>query len=279
MSKAVYGGAWVGKEGIKPDLAKLEAIVKWPTPSNAHELMKFLGLTGYFQPLIKDYAKIAALLTDLQHNLDLPQTAADIGKRKYCQLLQDHSLQPYWTSRHNKAFAQLKLALVSDPVLHAPKFDGTPFILTTDGCQSGFGAVLSQSHMMTKPDRSLTEATHPIGYGSKHTSPSEEHYKPYLLEFAALKYGFDHFTNLLWGFPVIIETDCIALRDTLCNDKLSTVHAHWCNGIMPYHIIGVCHHSGKSNRAADALSHKSAGLPTAPDDGSGWSVSEDWESS
>ena len=146
MGEAVYGGAHVGKEGIHPDLAKLEAIANWPVPSNVHELMRFLGLTGYFRPLIKDYACIAAPLTDLQHNLDLPQASTDLGKRKYRQLLRDRILQPYWTPRHTQAFAQLKRTLTSELVLRAPKFDGTPFILTTDGCQSGFGAVLSQRH-------------------------------------------------------------------------------------------------------------------------------------
>ena len=57
MPEAVYGGACIGKDGIKSNLAKLEAIAKWPIPSNIHELMKFLGLTDYFQPLIKYDAK------------------------------------------------------------------------------------------------------------------------------------------------------------------------------------------------------------------------------
>ena len=167
-----------------------------------------------------------------------------------------------------KALSQLKQALVSEPVLRAPKFDGTPFVLTTDGCQSGFGAILSQTHTTSSPNSSQTTPVHPIGYGSKRTSPTEEHYKPYLLEFATLKYRFDHFSNLLWGFPVIIETDCIVLQDTLCSDKLSTVHAHWHNRITPYYIIDICHCSRKSNSAADTLNQQSAGCPNIPEDGS-----------
>jgi hypothetical protein len=77
MSEAVYGGARVGREGIKPDVAKLEAIAKWPVPSTLHELMKFLGLTGYFRSLIKNYAWIAAPLTDFLRNLE---PAAQHGK-------------------------------------------------------------------------------------------------------------------------------------------------------------------------------------------------------
>jgi hypothetical protein len=50
---------------------------------------------------------------------------------------------------------------------------------------------------------------------------------PYILEFAALKYVFDQFGSIIWGFPVEVETDCIALHDTLLNDKPSVVHARW----------------------------------------------------
>ena len=80
MQEVVYGGVRVGSEGIKPDIAKLEAIAKWPTPTNLHTLMKFLGLTSYFRSFIKDYVHIAAPLTDLQQNLDLSQPGAKLGK-------------------------------------------------------------------------------------------------------------------------------------------------------------------------------------------------------
>ena len=75
MQDTVFGGSWVGKDGIKPDVAKLEAVAKWPIPRNLLDLMRFLGLTGYFQSLIQDYSRIAAPLTDLQHNLELLQPA------------------------------------------------------------------------------------------------------------------------------------------------------------------------------------------------------------
>ena len=80
LQEAVFGGSCVGKEGIQPDLAKLTAVVNWPVPETLLDLMYFLGLTGYFCSLIKDYAYIAAPLTDLQCNLDLPQPSARTGK-------------------------------------------------------------------------------------------------------------------------------------------------------------------------------------------------------
>ncbi|KIJ15365.1 hypothetical protein PAXINDRAFT_42413, partial [Paxillus involutus ATCC 200175] len=44
MTEAVFAGARVGKDGIKPDLAKLTAIANWDVPPTVHNLMQFLGL-------------------------------------------------------------------------------------------------------------------------------------------------------------------------------------------------------------------------------------------
>ena len=277
MREVVFGGSRVGVDGIKLDIAKLETVAKWPQPANLLDLMRFLRLTGYFRLLIKDYARIVAPLTDLQRNLDMPQPNIKAGRRKYRQYLRDRKLDTYWMPRHDRAFIKLKRVLTSEPVLRAPKFDGTPFILTTDRCKDGFGAVLSQQYTTTLENGEIVTAIHPIGFASKRTSLAEEQYKPYILEFAALKFGLDHFSNTVWGFPVEIETDCIALRDTLCNDKLSLVHTRWRDSISAHQIMDVRHHPGKTNAAADALSCQLVGRERVEGDGSEWMVSEDWE--
>ena len=174
-------------------------------------------------------------------------------------------------------FTKLKRVLMSDSVLQAPKFDGTPFVLTTDGCKDGFSAVLLQEFTTTLDNGDTVTKLHPIGFASKCTSPAEEQYKPYVLEFAALKFGFDHFSDTVWGFPVQIETDCIALRDTLCNNKLLLVHARWRDSISAYQITDVRHWPGKTNAAADALSQRLIGWDRTSKDSSDWAVSEDWE--
>ena len=48
MTEAVFAGATVGPDGIKPDLAKLTAIVDWQQPTNLSALESFLGLMGHF---------------------------------------------------------------------------------------------------------------------------------------------------------------------------------------------------------------------------------------
>ena len=238
MQEVVFGGPRIGKEGIKPDIAKLEVVARWPQPANLLDLMCFLGLTGYFRSLIKDYARIVTPLTDLQRNLDMPQPSVKTGKRKYWQYLRDHKLDTYWTMKHNRAFTKLKQVLTSDPV-RAPKFNGTPFILTTDGCKDRFGVVLLQEFTTTLDSGETVTKIHSIGFTSKCMSPAEGRYKPYVLEFAALKFGFNHFSDTIWGFLIQVEMDCIALWDTLCNVKLSLVHARWKDGISAYQITDI----------------------------------------
>jgi len=96
---------------------------------------------------------------------------------------------------------------------------------------------------------------HPIGFASKWTSSEEEKYKPFLLEFTALKYSFDKFSNIVYGYPMEVETDCQALCDILLSDKLSAMHAWWRDGVLAHNIINVHHIPGKIN-IADSVSRQ-----------------------
>ena len=206
--------------------------------------------------------------------MDLPEKYT---KTVYRRIMTNHKLDNHWTSEHTKAFLDLKAAMTSEPVLKGPKWDGTPFIVTTDGCKDAFGAVLTQKFETVLPSGKVVKRLHPIAFASKRTSKTEEKYKPFLLEFAALKFGLDKFSDTIWGFPVEVETDCQALRDHLMNDKLSATHARWRDGILAHQIIDVRHVPGRINVVADGLSRASEGLPQDNDDGSQWTVSEDWE--
>ncbi|TFK16871.1 hypothetical protein FA15DRAFT_573996, partial [Coprinopsis marcescibilis] len=62
-----------------------------------------------------------------------------------------HDLKSLWQEEHTRAFMTLKARLVSEPVLCAPRFDGTLFILTTDGSKDTFAGVLAQQVTITQP--------------------------------------------------------------------------------------------------------------------------------
>ena len=274
MTEATFAGGRVGPDGIKPDLTKLTAVADWKTPSDLQNLGSFLGLTGYFRSLIKGYASIAQPLTDLARNLDLPKLK---GKAAYTRAMKGFSLQGMWKKEHDHAFLRLKVALTNEPVLKGPKYDGTPFVITTDGCKYGFAGMLTQKFTTILPNGTEKTTIHPIGFSSKRTSPTEEKYMPFILEFAALKHCLDKFGDIIWGYPVELETDCQALRDHLLSTTLNSTHARWRDAILAHNIVDIRHRPGRLNVVADGLSRKFVNMPTEPGDGHEWTVSEDWE--
>ena len=236
MTEAVFAGAQVGPQGVSPDSNKLTAIVDWPIPQDASHLEGFLGLTSYFRDLVKGYAQVEGPLRNLLRQVPIP---AGMKKHKYQQIMRSFKLVDLWTADHTKTFLALKTKLISEPVLSAPVYDGTPFILTTDGSKDAFAGVLSQRIKSILPGGKEVTRLHPIAFASKRTSVSEEKYKPFLLEFAALKFSFDKFSDIVYGYPVEVETDCQALRDVLMNDKLSATHARWRDGVLAHNIVDI----------------------------------------
>ncbi|KZV63790.1 hypothetical protein PENSPDRAFT_589373 [Peniophora sp. CONT] len=81
--------------------------------------------------------------------------------------MEGHVFGDHWTDTHTRAFMKLKGVLTSDPVLCAPRWDGTPFIVTTDGCKEGFGGVLTQRHTTVLPNGKTVIKMHPIAFTSK----------------------------------------------------------------------------------------------------------------
>ena len=98
-----------------------------------------------------------------------------------------------------------------------------------------------------------------------------------MLEFTALKFSFNKFSDIVYGYPVEVETDCQALCDTLMNDKLSAMHAQWRDGVLAHNIVDVRHIPGVTN-IADGISRQYENTPKSGEDGSEWEVDSDWES-
>jgi RNase H-like domain found in reverse transcriptase len=149
--------------------------------------------------------------------------------------------------------------------------------LTTDRCKDAFAGVLAQRIKSMLPGGKKVTCLHPIAFTSKRTSVSEEKYKPFLLEFTALKFSFDKFSNIVYRYPVEVETDCQALHDTLINDKLSATHARWRDGVLAHNIVDV-RHIPRITNIADGISRQYKNTPELGGDGSEWEVNSDWES-
>jgi hypothetical protein len=279
-TEVLFAGVIVGPNGIKPNPDKVAAVVDWPEPENVQELMGFLGLTNYFRRLICDYARIAAPLTDLTRNVqaEIPRgTKTVVRKGAYKRALRTTKLKGKWGQEQQKAFVTLKCLLSQEPLVRPPQYDGRPFRVTTDGCAKGLAGFLSQPFKETNREGKEVTRWYPIAYCSKRTSPSEERYEPFLLEFAALKFSLDEFDQYVFGSPIELETDCQALRDCLMKEKMSVHHSRWKESILAHNIIDIRHRPGIENPVADGLSRKWEFRKPRPQDGSEWSVLPDWE--
>jgi hypothetical protein len=117
----VFLGHVVSKEGTKPDLGKTDAVLRFPEPKTVTNVKSFLGLTGYCRKYIKGYSRLASPLFEL--------TKKDVAF--------------VWNQNCQRAFDDLKKALVEAPILVRPDFK-EPFCLDVDWSTKGVGAILSQ---------------------------------------------------------------------------------------------------------------------------------------
>lgn len=102
------------------DLAKVDTVAAWPTPTTVRALRGFLGLTGYYRKFVWDYNVVARPLT---------------------QLFMKQAFR--WSSEADTAFTLLKHALTTGPALHLPDLERR-FIVNCDASGMGFGVVLHQ---------------------------------------------------------------------------------------------------------------------------------------
>ena len=53
------------KDGIQVDPQKIKAVSEWPRPTKVIEIIRFLGLTGYYRRIVQDFSKIATPMARL----------------------------------------------------------------------------------------------------------------------------------------------------------------------------------------------------------------------
>ena len=118
----IYLGHVVSKEGIQTDPKKVEAIHKWPVPTNVTEVRSFLGFTNYYWRFIKKYAQVAKHLYKL--------ILGDNASRKQNPIK--------WDLECQNAFDNLKELCTTTPILAYADFT-KPFKLHTDASVLGLG--------------------------------------------------------------------------------------------------------------------------------------------
>ena len=212
-----YLGHIITKEGVKPNPEKINCIKEFRPLKTVKDVQSFLGLAGYYRKFIKNFSTIARPLTKLTQK----ETIFD------------------WTPDCEKAFYDLKNALVIAPVLKFPDFS-KQFILTTDASNCGLGAVLSQDG-------------HPCLFISRTLNKAEEKYTTSEKELLAIVWAMKRLRQYLLGKKFKIQTDHRALVWLHNVKDPSSRLLRWRLRMEEYEYE-IEYVKGKENKVADCLS-------------------------
>lgn len=220
----VYLGKVVGQGQVCPVRAKVQAIDAFPPPTSKKELMRFLGMVGYYRSFCANFSTVVAPLTALL--------------KKNVKFL--------WSLDCQTAFENAKLLLSTAPVLAAPRLN-VPFQLQVDASQVGAGAVLLQ---LDKAD-----IARPVGYFSKKFNRHQLNYSVIEKEALALVWALQHFDVYVGGGvrPVVVYSDHNPLTFLHSLQSPSQRLMRWALVLQPYNLE-IRHIRGVENVMADALS-------------------------
>lgn len=65
MSTVAFLGYIIERRNLRPDPAKVKAVMDWPEAPNRRQLQRFLCFANFYRRFIRDYSKVALPLTQL----------------------------------------------------------------------------------------------------------------------------------------------------------------------------------------------------------------------
>ncbi len=236
QSSVKYLGYIFDKNGVRADPAKLQALVKLPSPKNVKQVREVMGALNFYKRFVKDYSKISLPINELLRQGE-----------------------PFvWDQRRQAALDALKTALLKNAVLYSPDPE-KPFIVWLDASDEAVGAVISQ-----KGDDGLTR---PCLFMSKTLNDCQKKYHSNDKEALALVESLKLCENMM-GFRPQLEV----YSDNLTNVYLHKL-ADRTGRLFRYHLyltkfdIRVQHKQGKMNCVADLMSRiKYHGQPVLSDE-------------
>ena len=214
-------GRVVSQKGVELSLESVEAIQSWPKPSTMKGLMSFLGLVNYHRQFIQGYSDIAA-----------PLYAKVEAKKEFL-----------WGPEQDKAFAALKEALLTPPILSIPTADD-PFILDTDASDGAVAAELIQVQNGVEKV---------IAYGSFALTGEQRRYCTTRKELLAIIRFTWQFRTYLLGRPFRVRTDHASMVWLLNFKHPEGQLARWLEELSQYDMT-ILHRPGRLYQNADALS-------------------------
>lgn len=229
QATVTYLGRIVGQGKVRPITEKVRAVQCYPPPTTKKELMRFLGLVGYYRGFCRNFSEVVAPLTDLLKT----------------------RVTFVWSFSCQQAFERVKSLLCEAPVLAAPRFD-RPFALQVDASHVGVGAVLLQMD-----DLGLEK---PVSFFSKKFNSYQLNYSTIEKEALALVWALQYFEVYLGSgaVPVVVYTDhnpLIFLNSLQCPNQWLV---RW-SLFLQSHWLDIRHIKGSENVVADALSRAPQG--------------------
>ena len=175
VNQGIVLGHIISARGIEVDKAKVELILKLPSPTNVKTVRQFLGHAGFYRRFIRDFSKIA--------------------KPLYKLLEKDAKFE--WDAECQEKFEELKEYLTTTPIVRAPDWH-LPFEVMCDASDLAVEAILGQ-RVEGKP--------YAVYYESKTLNESQRNYTTTEKELLAVVYALDKFRSYLIGSDIVIFTD------------------------------------------------------------------------
>jgi hypothetical protein len=187
VTEVDFFGHRITQKGLKMDDHKVKAIVDWEPPKSVSALRSFLGLASYYYKFIKNFAKIAAPLTNL---------------------LKKSVVTYEWEGTCDETFETLKGILVKVLVLKLPDFDKN-FDIHFDASDFAIGGVLVQERKL-------------VAFESKKLSETKRRWPTQEKEMWVVIHCLKTWGHYIGSKDVVVWTDNVTLKYFATQPKLSS---------------------------------------------------------